>query len=257
MPFKNKKQMRWAFATKQPWAKRWAKETNMKNLPEAQLGRNILRPLESSFMRYGFKDEKDQIKNSIVDGSRLNMYPALTNPLFPTIKDLDYDQFSYEPSPLDKEIDRNPNEYAWMNFNSTEPPVNPLPFKTYDISKQTGYNPQNALNQGKVPVTPKQDENAIPLTKKKSKFDPYFMLRGATTGLSWLANQAERNRQNAYRMSQTSLLGQRVPVNIDDYQPAYNNQYFQKGGLKEGDEIEVSSKELEQLRRLGYKFNII
>jgi hypothetical protein len=33
-PYKSKSQMRWAFATKQPWAARWAKHTpNMKNLP--------------------------------------------------------------------------------------------------------------------------------------------------------------------------------------------------------------------------------
>lgn len=35
MPFKSSSQQKWAFATKQPFAKRWAKETpNMKKLPE-------------------------------------------------------------------------------------------------------------------------------------------------------------------------------------------------------------------------------
>lgn len=35
MPFKSKAQMRWAFATHQPFAKEWALKTkNAKNLPE-------------------------------------------------------------------------------------------------------------------------------------------------------------------------------------------------------------------------------
>ncbi len=35
MPFKSKKQKKWAFATHQSWADKWAEETpNMKNLPE-------------------------------------------------------------------------------------------------------------------------------------------------------------------------------------------------------------------------------
>jgi hypothetical protein len=34
MPFDSKKQQRWAFATKQPFAKRWAKETDFPELPE-------------------------------------------------------------------------------------------------------------------------------------------------------------------------------------------------------------------------------
>lgn len=33
MPFKSKAQERWAFATKQPFAKKWAKKTNQKSLP--------------------------------------------------------------------------------------------------------------------------------------------------------------------------------------------------------------------------------
>lgn len=34
MPFKSKAQQRFAFGTKQPWAKKWAKKTNFKKLPE-------------------------------------------------------------------------------------------------------------------------------------------------------------------------------------------------------------------------------
>lgn len=34
MPFKSKSQERWAFATKQPFAKEWAGKTDQKKLPE-------------------------------------------------------------------------------------------------------------------------------------------------------------------------------------------------------------------------------
>lgn len=33
MPFLSKRQARWAFANKKPWAKKWAKVTNFKSLP--------------------------------------------------------------------------------------------------------------------------------------------------------------------------------------------------------------------------------
>jgi len=34
MPFKSKKQSRWAFATDQPFAEKWAKKTNYSKIPE-------------------------------------------------------------------------------------------------------------------------------------------------------------------------------------------------------------------------------
>ena len=34
MPFKSQKQEHWAFATKQPFAKKWAGMTNQKTLPK-------------------------------------------------------------------------------------------------------------------------------------------------------------------------------------------------------------------------------
>ncbi len=34
MPFKSKAQEKWAFATKQPFAKEWADKTNQKSLPK-------------------------------------------------------------------------------------------------------------------------------------------------------------------------------------------------------------------------------
>lgn len=34
MPFKSEAQQRFAFATDQPWAKKWAKETDFSHLPD-------------------------------------------------------------------------------------------------------------------------------------------------------------------------------------------------------------------------------
>ena len=42
MPFKSKAQMKFAFATKQPWAAKWAEETgNMKKLPNKKKKKSI------------------------------------------------------------------------------------------------------------------------------------------------------------------------------------------------------------------------
>lgn len=39
MPFKSKKQWRWAFATRKTWAERWAKQTrSYKSLPTRKRG---------------------------------------------------------------------------------------------------------------------------------------------------------------------------------------------------------------------------
>ena len=35
MPFESVKQEKWAFSTKQPFAKKWAGMTNQKNLPDS------------------------------------------------------------------------------------------------------------------------------------------------------------------------------------------------------------------------------
>lgn len=78
----------------------------------------------------------------------------------------------------------------------------------------TGVNPQDSLEP------------------KKSKIDPYFSLRGATTGLSWLAGIVARNRQNQYARDEFSTLGQIGAKNVNDFQPNRYNLYAQLGGRK-------------------------
>ena len=86
-----------------------------------------------------------------------------------------------------------------------------LPAKT---GPGTGVNPQN------------------PAAKEKKYIDPYFSLRGATTGLSWLAGVVARNRQNQYARDEFSTLGQIGAKNVNDFQPNRYNLYAQLGGTK-------------------------
>lgn len=147
-----------------------------------------------------------------------------------------WDNLNPQPVPVMPQPEPEPlsNKYNWMNFDGQQKtPPNPNAIKTYDISAQTGYNPQNALNNGQVPITPAADKNAVPIEKKKPKIDPYFALRGTTTALTWLSERAERNRQDQYMYNQYSTLGQIDPANIKDYQPTPYNQYFQPGGYIE------------------------
>jgi len=41
VPFKSRKQQRWAYATDQPFAKEWSDETNFDSLPESKMPRLI------------------------------------------------------------------------------------------------------------------------------------------------------------------------------------------------------------------------
>lgn len=46
VPFKSEQQQKWAFATKQPFAKEWAKKTDQKSLPQKVSGKK-----ESAWMK--------------------------------------------------------------------------------------------------------------------------------------------------------------------------------------------------------------
>lgn len=88
-------------------------------------------------------------------------------------------------------------------------------------------NPANPIQKGRTSITP---VTTSPVAPKKEPWNPYMTLRGATTGLSWLANKADRNRQDQYMYNQMSTLGQMNPANVNDYQPNPYNLYAQKGG---------------------------
>ncbi len=104
---------------------------------------------------------------------------------------------------------------------------------TYSLPRVPRANPEfikpnmvrtNTPNPMKIqPVT-------LPTPPAKDKIDPYFLLKGATTGLDWLSQHVERNRQDNYMASQYSTLGQVDPANVNDYQPTNYNPYMQQGG---------------------------
>lgn len=94
-------------------------------------------------------------------------------------------------------------------------------------------NPNNPIQKGRTAVG--QATTRTPEKEKQEPFNPYFMLRGATTGLSWLANKKSQDRQNQYMYNQYSTLGQMNPANIEDFQPNYYSLYAKFGGqLKKG-----------------------
>ena len=100
-----------------------------------------------------------------------------------------------------------------------------------------------------------------PVKKQQSKIDPYFALRGATTGLSWLSEMVDRNRQNQYATDQYSTLGQIDPMPVSNFQPNRYNLYAQKGGnLPQGKllpNVTVSNKPTYEDSMKLYKLNPI
>ena len=67
-------------------------------------------------------------------------------------------------------------------------------------------------------------------TPEKPKIDPYFVLRGAKTGMSWLSGMVERGRQNQYDYRQQTALGQMNPMPASDFQPNPYSLYAKYGG---------------------------
>lgn len=109
---------------------------------------------------------------------------------------------------------------------------------------QTGYNNLGQSNpyQGDYQRGMKE---AQPGVRKNTSWDPYFMLKGAKTGLGWLSGIAERKRQNNYMMSQFSQLGMASPVPVENFQPNPINPgsgYMKKGGIHMKNPFSGSSK---------------
>lgn len=104
------------------------------------------------------------------------------------------------------------------------------PEQENEKNKPTGRGPKSPAKTG--PGTGVNPNTATPTKPAENKFDPYFLLRGATTGMSWLGSLVERNRQNQYATQQYSTLGQLDPVPVSNFQPTPYNLYAQKGGYQ-------------------------
>ncbi len=65
----------------------------------------------------------------------------------------------------------------------------------------------------------------------KAKTNPFLLMRGFSTALSFLGNAVARKAQNSYDYNQQTALGQMNPMPVDQFQPTYNNMYAQMGGM--------------------------
>lgn len=154
---------------------------------------------------------------------------------------------------------QDPPNYNWTNFpaslrGNNNPPTSMFKQQSYDDCKdangmvipceevQNGMTPQdnkgnlfitdgqNVKNENPIYTAPNIQPALAQVQKKESKIDPFFAMRGAINGLSWLSGKAERNRQDQYMYDQYSQMGQLDPVNINDYQPNKFSLYAKYGG---------------------------
>lgn len=138
--------------------------------------------------------------------------------------------------------------YDWMRTNQQTPgnpnlPVDPAMTAQVD---DTG----DPVDLRIDPIKQKRNGNWV-IKPNKPKIDPFFAIRGAVTGLSWLSGMAERRRQNQYMYNQLSTLGQRGSVPYEDYQPNPFSLYARYGGtMKSGGWI---AKAAASIKRRGTK----
>lgn len=119
-------------------------------------------------------------------------------------------------------------DYQWMNYTplGQQPPVNPnaqppMIQQPDDMSMDKSLShpiAQDAYGQWKLQKP------------QVGKPDPYFLMRGAVNGLTWLSNLSERKRQNQYMYNQFSTLGQADPMPYQNSQPNPYSLYMQRGG---------------------------
>ncbi len=212
MPFKSDKQRKACFATKgfngKINCREWANEGKMKYRGnKMQMGGQ---PKQSDYPDYeSWNMAMEEWVNSL--SSTPAAPPAVENPGNPGVW-------------------RGTDEFADM-FNAGLNKDNP----TYNAESASNWENPNKPDMG--PLDPSGEE------KKRKKIDPYFALRGVTTGLSWLSGKVERNRQNAYQRNQFSSLGQLDPLPVSNFQPTAYNLYakyggkiskYQKGGVYKG-----------------------
>jgi hypothetical protein len=209
MPFKSKAQRRWMYANDPDMAERWSKETPKgKKLPEKvkkQLG--------------GVRSSNDPRLRGYDPGEEIGEYSTTNTDSSAWMNSTDLGHFKGDP--------RLTSSYEWFRGqHPTTPGEDVYRMNKAQIDANNGQlsNVNDVAGRNQEAITNK------PKTLNNQKVDPFFLLRGATNGLSWLGGIKDRARQNQYMQQQYSTLGQITPSNTEDYQPAYNNQYFQKGG---------------------------
>ncbi len=269
MPFKSKAQQRWMFVTHPKMAKEWASETDFSKLPDKvkhkkrkkhQAGGVYKTQAEvdaaNAFAR-NFSARKNEIapqdayvaKNvgdpvvPFIDATTGKPYvprpvsrPSNYSATVPDyVEKLDWDSSRNYPYYTDQQTGdltyTNPDYLNLPRFNTEQRA------KGFLASKQTGGVNDMANFRGPVPqmtnlrqglddsiLSPEEQQ------KRRKPWNPYFMLRGASTAASFMAGIIDRGRQNQYMMDQLSTLGQLNPMQPEDFQPTPYQQYAQDGG---------------------------
>lgn len=247
MPFLSKAQSKACFAThgfgNKIDCKEWAHATNYKKLP--------MKKLRGGKMQTGGIFNNDGSWSPGYYDKKTDTWVS-TGADVPARKAMNFATPSVAPS-VTPSMQAQPN-LAWMNTAPIQgAPANPYTAANFSQNPnppatQQFHGPQaagydefvNGLpdNHPDKPITAQPAGNYTDNTppKRKDKLDPYFLLHGVTTGLSWLSGMVDRNRQNQYMQQQYSTLGQLNPVNTNDYQPNPYNLYAEKGGtIKDND----------------------
>lgn len=231
MPFKSKQQSKWAFATHQEWADKWAKQTDYKNLPMKLRGKKKqtggMYNLDGSWSP-GYYDKKTD--SWVSTGETI---PAKNTPL------------TNLTIPVDNQ---NP---AWTNYTPiVSTPVNPYAdqqdgqlwhgtqVQGYDdfVNGLPDNHPDKPINSQPAGTNSTLASNPSVHSKNWSS-DIFFGLRGAQMAASFLAEKKRNARMNQYDYKQQTALGIMNPMPVSQFQfssndyTTPNNMYAQNGGI--------------------------
>lgn len=135
---------------------------------------------------------------------------------------------NYPPLPQASNTPFDMNEYLWGN-PSLHPQNIDYSQGEYNLPRERGV-PMDYSSPNMQTMQPIQDYNPFTPKPPKDKIDPYFALKGFTTGSEWLSGIVDRGRQNNYMQNQFSTLGQHQGMPVQDFQPNPFSLYAKYGG---------------------------
>lgn len=265
MPFLSKSQSKWAFATHQEWADKWAKQTDYKNLPMKKLrgkmqkgGQKGMYNLDGSFSP-GYYDKKSDswvstgdtiptAKKMIADNpisiqeyNPFGKTPWLSNQKGNnTVSNIPVITPEMSPEEIQKALEDvnnapgNETQYFQTGWE-TDMGNGQKTAKPYD-GNGTGMTYQEQAhaeaNQTAAGAGPGTNPPKPP-TKKNSinPFDVFMGLRGAGMAANFLSGIHARNLQDQYDYKQQTSLGQVNPIPVSNFQYTPNHMYAQEGGV--------------------------
>lgn len=117
-------------------------------------------------------------------------------------------------------------DFSFVPYTASEPQLRKLSPLEDAMNKGIIQGPEGQTLRHNNQFVPNRDKNK----DKKQALDPYFLLRGAKTGMAWLGNQLENKRQNQYMYNQLSTLGQLNAMPANNFQPNPFSLYAKYGG---------------------------